>query len=527
MKRTPTYLSRVGCAAGVFCALLVTVGLQATAQDVAQTGAGPQDNANVLTQAPAPPVQQVRPIQEFNPVQVIKPVVPVVPGIVNATGGIINSHPQDIFNQGNTVQQPAETSEKVDTYRVESVIETQPNVSDMNSNAASVQNHDHWHRPFNLGIEANNVLTSNLFNDFHSATQTSGDYLDLAFPLGFQFATPTTNFGIYFRETSTFYPSYSSLNHHSEIYSQNLEHKTSDITTWNWSAAGGRIVTVNEYLPTFISIGTTGVAQNSLSNGLLPLYNAASTLSVTHRLDDRDTLLASATGGWMQEPLNYGTSTQTATLSREAMGAGDVQLQRAMNPMQAVGVELTNIYVKGLSPVGASNFTSLKMTFQQAISQHGSLHVGVGPLYSHAASVLYPTENDFSYTADIGLDYQTSFARMSGGYARIFQLGYLAPATAAHRLYGVFDRPITRKMGLTVDASYFSAIAPKSYNAGNYSDFGFTSRLGYDITPQVVAFVSGSVFRQSAPAGTNLGRNDFTTGITYTFGNPVSRSGGR
>lgn len=483
-----------------------------------------QDAEQSTTSAVTP---AVTPIPEFNPVQVVQPVVPQSPDTVNTTGGIINSHPRDIFNQGNTYRPPVQPSEGIDNYRVETLIESQPNLSEMNTNAGSVQYHDRHSGPFNLSVETDGVFTSNLFNDFTGTKATAGEYFDVAVPVGLQFKTPTTNFGAYFRESNTFYPSYSQLNHTSQIYSQQLEHKSSDITEWDWSVAGGRIVTLNEYLPSLISIGTTGVAQAPLSNGLRPMYNAASTLAITHRLDDRDTLLASGTAGWTEEPLNYGTPTlQEPSDSREVVGAGDVQLQRAINPLQAVGVELTNIYVKGLSPQGNSNFTSVKLTFQQAFAEHGSLHMGVGPLYSHAASILYPTENDFSYTADFGIEYQTSFARMSAGYSRIFQLGYLAPATAAHQLYAVLDRPISRSMDLTVDTRYVRAIASKTYGVGGYSDFGVSSRLGYHITPNTVAFLSGSTFRQGM-AGTNLGQNDLTIGLTYTFGNPLSRSGAR
>ena len=503
--------------------VLVAGCLQGRAQAAAQSQPGNQNQQDVPVQGIDPSVPQVH---EFNPVQVVKPIVPATPDTVNTTGGIINSHPQDIFNQSNTYQPRTQPSGEVNDYRVESIMATQPDLSEMNTNAGSVQYHDRHSGPFNISVETTAVLTSNLFNDFTAVKQTAGEYFDVDIPVGMQLHSPTTTFGAYFRESNTFYPSYSQLNHTSQIYSQQMEHKSSDITTWDWSVAGGRIINLNEYLPTVISVGSTGIAQSSLSNGLQPMYNAASTLSVTHRLNDRDTLLASGTTSWMQEAESYGTTTQAPQLSRYVVGAADAQLQRAINPLQAIGVELTDVYVKGMSPIGNSNFTSAKLTFQQAIAQHGSLHMGAGPLYSHAASTFYPTEDDYSYTADFSIDYQTSFARMSAGYSRIFQLGYLAPATAAHQFNAVFDRPVTRSMDLIVDARYVRALAPKTYNTGNYSDFGLSSQLAYLLTRNISAFVSASIFRQGV-AGTNLGRNDLTSGIRYTFGNPLSRSGAR
>ncbi|TCK75538.1 hypothetical protein C7378_0522 [Acidipila rosea] len=449
-------------------------------------------------------------------------------GTVNTTGGIINSHPVDIFNHTTTYQPPESHSEDVTAepaYPVEQIMLT-PNVSELNSNASSVQYNDRRSGPFNLGIDVDWVLTSNLFNNFSSTQTTAGNYFDVSVPVGFVKKTATTNFNAYFRNSNTFYPAYSSLNHSSQIYSQDLQHKSSALTTWDWSMAGGRIISLDDYLPPVIAIGNTGVTQSSLASGLLPLYNGASTLAVTHRLTEEDTVSGSVTAGWTQEPLSAATSTQPAFLNREATGAVDLQYQRALNPYQSVGVELTDVYVKGLSPVGTSNFTSAQITFHQAFTKHGSLNAGIGPLYSHSASTYFPVQNDYSYTGNLGVSYQTSYARFDAGYARLFQLGYLAPAAPAHSLYATIDRPITPKMDLVLDTRYILALAPPHYQGGQYSDFATSLRLGYNITPNTTFYVNGAIFRQ-AGQGINIGRNDFTTGMSYTFGNPLTRSGGR
>lgn len=531
MKRKLNTLGDVRYIA-VLCSLL-TVSLTAAAQQ--QEPAAPPQPTQQQTADPPPPQQQAVPrapdvsspytLEPFHPQVLARPALSTVPPTVNTTGGLINSHPADVFNRQDVYQPPPP---EPDTVYAEPalVIGPPPDLSTLNTNAASVQYTDRRQGPFNLGIETDGVLTSNLLNNYTSKNLKGGEFFDISVPVGIQLKGPVTSYGAYLRPTRTIYPAYPNLNHTSVIFSQTLQHRSSDLTTWDWSAGGGRLLGLGSYLPSVISVGSTGIGQSAFSSGLQPMYNAATTLAVTHRLSDLNSVQVSGTGGWMQQPLGFDNVNNRSILSRQAAGALDVAYQHAVSATRALGLEANEVYVKGLSPVGNSNFLSLKATYSQVLIEHGTLRLGAGPLYSRSVSSRFPRNNSFSYSANASFEYQTSFARFTAGYSRIYQLGYLAPASAAHSFYGLVDRPISRLLDLTVDFRFVDVLAPRSSSQAAYTNLGSTARLSYYLTPGMTAFISGATFRQGG-LGQNLAANNLTVGLNYTFGNPLSRSGDR
>lgn len=450
---------------------------------------------------------------------------------VNTTGGLVTTHPADIFTtpalyssrQAASIatEEPDETALPV----VDEMILSVPDLTYLNENASSLTYQDRHSGPFNLGMETTWTYTSNIFNNFVGGKIAGGDIFDIAVPVAYDYNSDRTTFNSFFRGDYARYPGNSELNHNSEIYTQSLTHKSSEVTTWSWSAGGGRVVAVEDYLTPVLAIGTTGVAQPSFAGGLEPIYNAASTLSVTHRLSERDTVIGSATGGWLQEPFSEGNLSGPIVWNRELTGGADVQYQHALNPTQAYGVELSDIYVEGLSPSGDANFTEVKGTFQQALFAHGSVHAGLGPLFDHTASNLYHPQSGVSYTADASFDYQASYSRMSFGYQRIFELGYLSPASIANELFARFDRPIASTLDVTATLEYIRASNSGLPNlAGEYSDLGISARLNKYLTPHLALFAQGDVFQQGAGPST-LGANSITGGVSWSLGNPFFRSG--
>jgi hypothetical protein len=449
---------------------------------------------------------------------------------VNATGGIITNHAPDVFTHAETYSPTEVQNEPLEPAQtapppIEEVVARPPDLVSLNVNAAAEQGPALHPRLFLFGVETIGTYTSNLFNTF-SPVQ-GGGYFDFGFPVTFSKMTPTSNYTAAFRADVSNYPGNGELNHTSEVFSQDWSHQSSELTKWDWQVAAGKIVTVGDYLPAVIAVGTTGVAQGQFADGLEPIYNAATTLTYTRRLSETDTLIASGTGGWLEEPYDINAETNLPAWSREATTGLDLQFQRALNPHRAVGVELSEVYVRGLTPVGNSDFTALKGTFQQAISEHSSLHLGIGPLYSNSSveGNIYPSSSGFSYTADASYNFQTALAKMSVGYQRIIEAGYLGPPTTADSYYFTLGRPLTRTLELSADARdtrLTSATGESAAESENFSDFGVTARLTKTLAPNLTVFVGGDSFRQSAQ-NQNLNRNDAMGGISYTFGNPFAR----
>ncbi|HEX5234131.1 MAG TPA: hypothetical protein VFW25_02245 [Silvibacterium sp.] len=401
-----------------------------------------------------------------------------------------------------------------------------PNLGRLNENADTITYTDNalTRSPLYFSIDTTGTATSNLNDSFSNQPVASGFYFDIGAPIGIHLATPVSDFGAYFRADTSFYPGHTDLNHTSEVYSHLLTHQFSDTTTASWSVAGGHVVTLGHYLSPVIGIGTTGVVATTEASGLAPLTDAATTLSMSHQFSERDSLSTAVTGGWLDQPTLAGAARGGSISNRQATGGGDMQWQHALNSRELAGIEFTNVYVAGLTPVGMSNFSSVKLTFGQTLTPHSSFTGGIGPLYTHSALTGTQDQNNFSYTANAGVDYRRSFGRITAGYSRVYVVGYLAPTSVANQLYLTFDRPLSSRLFLSADAQLLQSSAQQS--GTSYSTFGFTSRLDMYMAHSLAYNISGSSFIQGTGAEEPGYRdNEVSFGVTYYFRSPLSRAG--
>lgn len=451
---------------------------------------------------------------------------------VHATGGIINDNPVDIFNRpGDYTQRQPQNAPPDPVAPVPA-----SNLSQLNATPDSVQYADRARGPYRLSLEETGIWSNNLFNV--NKGQLSGGYFDVAMPLGLQRENDRTTYGIYYRPEYTVFPQYSQLNHFSQVFSQDLRHKISDLTDVSWELAGGRVVTTGQYVPSSITVGSTTVVQAVSANNLEYSENLATNLGMTHRLNERDSISAAITGTWLEQPEGDSTGSAHVFLNRSELGGVDLHWTRLVSPRTIVGIEANDIFVRGLSPIGHSNFVTGKATFTTLLSQHISLVLGGGPMYGNTSMEATPIFGAvqgtvFTYAADAGVAYQTSFAKISAGYERALQIGFLGGSLPTQDFYGVFDRPLTGSLDLVVDTRYgrTSNAGASSLTSGTlgYSSFGVTSRLSDNITPNLAVFIGASRFQQNAPGALSntFGRTDITGGLTYTFGIPLTRRGDR
>jgi hypothetical protein len=410
-------------------------------------------------------------------------------------------------------------------YPVQTQMAETPNLNSLNENADTVKNADNalTRGPFFFAVDTTGTVTSNLKDTFDDQPSTAGAYLTISVPVGIHLWTPVSDFGAYFKYDTNFYPGHSDLNHSSEIYSHQLIHELSDTTTTSWSLAGGHVVGIGHYLSPEIGIGTTGVVAPQEASGLQPLSDAATTYSIFHKTSERDSWTAAGTAGWIDEPVLGAAANGGTSSYREVTGGGDAQWQRALNSREIGGVEFTNVYVKGLSPSGMSNFASAKLTFAQSLTPHASFTGGIGPLFTHSALAQAPVQDDFSYTANAGVDYRRLFGHINAGYSRVYEVGYLSPTSIANELYLNYYRRLTSKFDLTADSQYLRSSTQSQIG---YSSFGFSARLDMYITQSLDYHIEGSSFLQ--PKGTEAPGyhdNNFAVGVSYYFGSPLSRAG--
>lgn len=418
-------------------------------------------------------------------------------------------------------------------YPVQAQIAETSNLNTVNENADTVKYLDNalTRGPFFFSLETTATGTTNLRNTFDNQPSTAGAYLTFAVPVGIHFSSPISDFTANFRYDSNVYPGNSDLNHSSEVYSHQLIHQFSDTTISSWSLAAGHIVLLGHYLSPVIGVGTTGVVASQKSSGLQPITDAATTYSIAHQTSERNSWSASGTAGWITQPV-VNSALGTTTTLEQATAGGDVQWQHALNSREVAGVEFTDVYVNEISPSGSSNYTLAKLTFGQTLTPHSSFTAGIGPLYSNSTLSASPQGNILTYAANAGFTYRRANQRIAGGYSRVIELGYYIPSYVdipnyvANELYFTYDRPLTSKMLLAVTSQFLTT--PGSEGRNNYAQFASNARLDIHLTQALDYHVEGASFIQTNANPTPGYRdNEISTGITYSFGNPLSREGDR
>lgn len=407
-----------------------------------------------------------------------------------------------------------------------------PTLNTLNQNANSIQytDRDRVMAPLHFAVEAAGAWTNNLLNALNSQDAQSASYFTLGVPVSLQLSSQRTSFQAYVRMDSNFYPSYPDLNHTSEVYSHQLTHQMSETTSMSWSLAGGRIVELGNYLPPVIAIGSTGVALPVQSGGLQPLYNAASTYAISHQLSMRDAVTASATAGWLDEPEGSLSIGGKAFQNRQWTGGGDLHWQRTLNTRESAGVELTNVYIKGISPSGMGNFTTAIITFGQTLTPHLSFIGGAGPLFIRSQQNGSAASNGLSYSANASVTYRSTIGDISGTYSRVYEMSYFLAPTVENRIAMDFDRPLTRAINLTAGFDRILSSAAADGSTVGYSQFGLSARMDFYLGRGISYYVGGTSFNNSSIVSTatypGYGGDSITYGITYHFGEPARRGGG-
>jgi hypothetical protein len=232
------------------------------------------------------------------------------------------------------------------------------------------------------------------------------------------------------------------------------------------------------------------------------------------------------TFGWIEQAQETATPGTPRQLLRSQVSGLDLRLDHAVDPRTKVGVELTNVYVRGLAPRGHENDTSVQASYGHTLTSHLDFRVAAGPLFSVSGGSA-TSNNNISYAANAAVDYHVAHALMGFAYARVLQLSYIQVATSANQFSASFDRELSPTIDLTLAARYVRA--DSSSVLQRQSTFGLSGRIDKRIAGNISLFVSGSRSQQRAPValGNNnsYDRDEVLGGLTLLFGNSVYRRG--
>jgi hypothetical protein len=404
-------------------------------------------------------------------------------------------------------------------------------LADLDESASSVFYRDRETGPFHLGVELRGGWNDNLFLQANNGL--SAGYFGIGVPVGLKVRGEKTQFNLNFHSDFSRYPSDSGVNSATYAYSHDLQHQSSERTSFYWGLAAGRLAGPGGYLAPVIPIGNTGVAQqaaNSNTNfGTYSTSNVATNLGLNHQIGAKDTFNAALTGAWTES--NPGGSGSNANLARQKDQIAGITLEfaHALKPKLDLRLQATNVYVRGLEPRGHSNFASFEAILHQDLTNHTSYFVGAGPLWAASTQPAQPSTSALTYAALFGLEHHSRTSKITGGYTRVYQLGYLTSASVAHQLSLEFDQRLTRRNDLTVVTRYIRQVGETAVNSD--SNFGISGRVNTHLRRGIDLFFSADRTQQSAPnvrgAYPPYTRDELTGGVTFIFGQPLSRVGGR
>jgi hypothetical protein len=399
----------------------------------------------------------------------------------------------------------------------------------VNANANSVLLTDHQQAPFNASIELRGSYTPNVFA---SSQNTMADgYFAGAAPVGYRFENADTRFSANYRIDGYIYPGYPEVNSISQVYTHRLQHRSSEETSYSWDVATGRTSSVGQYLPAVIAVGGTGVVQPTVGQNVAQnsytTSNIVTDIGIVHRFTEVDRITATATGGWIEQHEIVAAAGVPAEILRSEPVGVDIQYDHRITAKSSLGAEVTDLYLRGLAPVGHENYAVTEATFKRKFSPYLAAEVAAGPLFSRQTSAQTGAASTTGYAANAGFDYDTTFARVTVNYSRVIQLQYQAAPVIANQVFGVFDRPISRDFDLTLVGRYIHSGSAVGEPAQD--NLSLTGRLGYYLTSRLQLFVSGARFQLvSAPLPTrplSYNQNVFSGGIDFLFGPPLERQG--
>jgi hypothetical protein len=337
-----------------------------------------------------------------------------------------------------------------------------------------------------------------------------------------------TQFNLNYRADKVFYPSHTEIEDFSQSYSTQLEHHSSEHTALYWNFIAGRLTGVAQYLPAIIPIGSGGVAQGSSAANAqeTTTSNIATSLGFTHDVSENSKVLGTLTAGWIEQA--QGTAPGTPRqISRNEIAGIDLQYQRAISLRTTLGGEVTQVYIRGLAPLGHENYVAVEGTYIRQLTDHLDLRAAAGPLFNSTSGNGVKSENDVTYAASADIQYRIQHTLMAFDFSRVFQLGYQQTASIGNQISASFDRELSHTLDVTVDARYVRSDS-SSINL-RQSVLGITGRVNKRIAPNVLLFLSASRSQQKTPAvlvnSNSFNRDDVFGGVTILLGNPLYSRG--
>lgn len=327
----------------------------------------------------------------------------------------------------------------------------------------------------------------------------------------------------------TLYPGYSSLTANTQGYSQSLDYRWSNRTALYWSATGLRLPSYSGIgLPQTLNVGGVSIIlsnlANSIANNTEILYNASSTLGGSHAFSERDLVTFNAIGSWTEIKQQSPPPNTVPFGLRDQTLSADIHYQHLLDTRRSLGVEFTELYIRGLEPRGQQTTEVLLLTYQTPILGKTIATLGAGPLYAHASTHPSILLTGTSYAINAGLSRSVRNSQFNVQYQRGYQLGFISGSYISQSVSGGVSTPLTHHLVANGGASFVYSsqpgITPGSPSGAFYQQ-GYTGRVDYKFNHDngLYFLYAHSQFSANGPTPgyEAFNRSQYSVGYTYIF----------
>ncbi len=395
---------------------------------------------------------------------------------------------------------------------------------------------------FGLGLSASGGEETNFLGA--QTNQVSAGYGQFTADAAVLLHNERTRYFLLYQPQYNLYPKFSQVNNFSQMAFQNLTHAMSDRAGLEWDTTAARYLSLNQFLPQSLGIGGIGVVVPTLGVQLLQdsfeVTNLATTLTFKYLINSRTTFAGSATGSFfMMIPFPVTTtSTSTAPSPQELAerfiaSGGDALLSYQLTLRDAVGAEITPVYIYGLNGAGDEAAETVQATYARELSPTFTASVGVGPLFIQSSSfqlgsVKVGSLQTTSYAINASLSRQMKQSQFAVNYSRAILVNLLEPPIVANSVNSNAYLGLGNNWIFTGAGSYtHDGGAGALFGPGQF--YGGSAQIAYQVAKSIQFFALYSVFSESFSLGTNqpsfgFTRNQFGGGIQFNLGNPIARS---
>jgi hypothetical protein len=382
---------------------------------------------------------------------------------------------------------------------------------------------------FGLGFSASGGAETNFLGT--QTNETTAGYGQFGIQAGLLLRSDRSRYFALYQPEYNIYPQYSEINNFAQRFYQTVTHEITERSGVAWDTTAARYLSLNQYLPQSLNIGGVGIVIPTLGAQLredsFEITNAATTIRYRYLLSTRMTFTSSLTGGIFILIPSHVTGAGPRFTERYVTTGGDLGLDYVLTPRNAVGVEVTPIYIDGLTPGGHEVAETVQAIYQRQLGATWTARGGIGPLFIQASSPLYGNLHETSYAANASLSHSIRQSQLSVAYRRSFLVSLLSPGVAGNSVGFSAYLPIGNRWIFAGAATYAEDRGNATLGASNV--FGGSGQFAYQIEPRWQIFALYSVLSShysfTPTQSSGYTRNKIGAGIRFNLGNPITSGG--